>query len=136
MLGAAARNDGAFCELQRLPSLDKGLPAQATIQPASDDTCGLKRLSIGSILGEPTPPGRPPRENGVDMTAISHRGHLLDKFAPILLNTTGDAVPPALGPEFDVDASLAMAGWLDVHTREQLLLSLSEKRIGGSPFHN
>lgn len=69
------------------------------------------------------------------MTTISHRSHPLE-IAPILFRPTADA-PATPAPEFDVDASLAATGWLDIHTREQLAAALREKPVTPVPaFYN
>ena len=49
----------------------------------------------------------------------------------------GPAEQPPTVPEFDVEASLATAGWLDVDTRDQLVAALREKPAAPtSPFYN
>jgi hypothetical protein len=70
------------------------------------------------------------------MTTITPSSPRLDRFVLILLRSTPKSIPAPI-PEFDVDASLAAAGWVDIHTREQLAAAIRERPMRpASPLCN
>lgn len=65
------------------------------------------------------------------MTAITIKRPRISGIALILVAPATESLNRAPAPEFDTEASLAAAGWIDVDIRDQLAAALRTKP--GSP---
>lgn len=71
------------------------------------------------------------------MTAITIKRPRISGFALILVAPATESQDQTPAPEFDTEASLAAAGWIDVDTRDQIAAALRTKpRSATSPINN
>jgi len=71
------------------------------------------------------------------MTAITIKRPRISGFALIVVAPTTESLNQAPATEFDTEASLAAAGWIDVDARDQLAAALRTKPDSAtSPINN